>query len=74
MSTNAYAQLRRLLPGDPLLYATVVSNSGPSSVVQLPGGSQINVRGTASPGASVFVRGGAIESSAPSLPTDNVLV
>lgn len=74
MSTNVYAQFRRLLPGDPLLYGTVMSSSGATSVVQLPGGSQITVRGAATVGAAVFVRGGSIDSEAPSLPLDTASV
>lgn len=74
MALNPYVQLKKLLPGDPLLYGTVVSTSGATSVVELPGGSQINVRGAATVGAAVFVRGGSIDSEAPALPSDNVSV
>ena len=68
--TNAYTKLLRLLPSDPVQFGTVVSSSGGFTTVQLPGGSQVVVRGTATVAASVFIRGGAIDSEAPSLPLD----
>lgn len=68
MSTNAYARLRRLLPSEPVQVAAVVSSASGSSTVQLPGGAQLVMRGEAAVGAQVFIRGGAIEGPAPSLP------
>lgn len=65
--SNLFAQFRRLIPGQPLLVGVVVSSSASEALVELPGGARIAVRGTATPGASVFVRGGVIEAEAPSL-------
>lgn len=67
MSSNLYAAFRRLAPADPLLVGVVISTSASGSLVELPGGSRIQVRGTATVGDDVFVRGGAIEGVAPSL-------
>lgn len=75
MSTsNLFAQFRRLLPGQPLLVGTVISSGSGLVVVELPGGAQINARGQATVGAQVFVRGGAIEGEAPSLPSGTIEV
>ena len=65
--SNLFAQFRRLLPGQPLLVGVVVSSSASETLVELPGGDRIAVRGSATVGASVFVRAGAIEGEAPAL-------
>lgn len=67
MSTNLFVRLQKLLPGSPLLVGDVVSGSGSAWVVELPDGSQVAVRGSASIGDRVFVRGGLIEGLAPHL-------
>lgn len=72
--SNAYVQLLRLLPGDALQYAEVVSTTGAHSVVQMPGGAQVTVRGTAQVGQAVFIRGGSIDAEAPNLPLVSVTV
>lgn len=74
MATNTYAKFLRLLPTDPVQFGSVVSSSGGFTTVELPGGNEIVVRGTATPGGHVFVRGGAVDSEAPSLPLDTVVV
>lgn len=66
-NTNLFVRLQKLLPGSPLLVADVVSGSGSAWVLQLPDGSQIAARGSASVGDRVFVRGGLIEGQAPHL-------
>lgn len=66
--SNLFRRLRSLLPGQPLLVATVISTTGDSSVVELPGGSRLTVRGTGTVSGKVFVRGGShIEGDAPNL-------
>ena len=67
MSTNLFARIKALLPGAPLLVATVVSSSAGVSVVELPGGSRLTVRGSASVSTKVFMRAGNIEGPAPNL-------
>lgn len=68
MTNNLFARLRGLLPGQPLLVATVIWTSSNSSVVELPGGGRLTVRGTGIVGGKVFVRGGShIEGEAPDL-------
>lgn len=70
MSTNPFKALLGLLPADPLLVATVTAvHAGEgASTVTYPGGAQQRVRGTSvAAGGKVFIRGGAIEGSAPGL-------
>jgi len=68
MQTNLYRALRELIPEAPLLVGIVgaVHTDG-TSTVTYPGGGTQRVRGTASVGASVFVRDGVIEGNAPGL-------
>lgn len=68
MSTNLFAQFRRLVPSAPLLVGEVISSGSGGSVVELPGGARITVRGEAAVASKVFVRNNAIEGAAPSLP------
>ena len=65
--TNLYRQFARLFAPDPLLVGTVVGANAAGVIVRLPDGSLIPARGTASGGQKVFVRGGAIEGTAPDL-------
>jgi hypothetical protein len=51
----------------PLLVGDVVSVDGDVAVVEMPGGGRITARGAVTVGTRVFVRGGAIEGTAPSL-------
>lgn len=67
MSTNLLVQFRRLMPGSPLLVCAVISSGSGGSIVELPGGARIAVRGEATVGTQVFVRNGAIEGPAPNL-------
>ena len=65
---NAYARFRNLLPTDPLLTGTVVAvwEDG-TATVELPGGAEIRVKGSATVGQRVFVQTGAIQGEAPAL-------
>jgi len=68
---NFWTRFAKLLPQSPLLIGTVLSidfSSG-ASMVQLPGGGTLNVRGTdVAVGQKAFVRNGLIEGTAPDLP------
>jgi len=68
-SGNAFAGLLALLPDAPTLLGSVVSSDGGVSVVELLGGGVVVVRGSAAEGDGVWVRGGEIVGSAPSLPS-----
>lgn len=68
MSANPLLDLYRMLPRSPRTVGTVQSTAGSSSVVTLPDGSTLAVLGTASVGALVYIKEGAIETVAPSLP------
>jgi hypothetical protein len=65
---NQWAKFSRLLPGDPLLVgeATTVHADG-TVTVTLIGGGTVRVRGEATEGQMVYVRGGRIEGEAPQL-------
>lgn len=65
MSGNLFLQFQRLIPAAPLLVCAVISTSAEGSIVSLPGGALIRVRGTAAVGSRVFVRAGVIENAAP---------
>lgn len=67
MSANTFAALMRLLPGSPLLYGTVASTDGTSSVVDLPQGGQVVVLGTRPAGQAVYYQSGVIVADAPTL-------
>lgn len=65
--TNLYRAFARLFAPDPLLVGEVVAVSAIAVTVELPDGALISARGTATVGDKVFVRGGAIEGSAPNV-------
>lgn len=64
---NFYSLFKALLPAAPLLVGTVIAVQAGGCVVQLPDGSHIVARGTASVSQHVFVRDGVIEGQAPAL-------
>lgn len=67
MITNLWKRLRNLLPEPPLLAGEVVAAGTYSVTVELPDGSRITARGSASVGQHVFVRDGRVEGIAPAL-------
>lgn len=67
---NVYEQFRQLLPDPPLQAGTVTEVGVGVVTVQLPGGGLLRARGTAGHGQKVFVRDGAVEAVAPSLPLE----
>lgn len=67
MITNLWKRLRNLLPEPPLLAGEVVAAGTYSVTVELPDGSRITARGSASVGQYVFVRDGRVEGIAPAL-------
>lgn len=67
MSTNVYRQFLDLLPRRPLLVGEVAAIGAGVVTVDLPGGGQVQARGTAPLGQRVFVRDGALEGEAPAL-------
>jgi hypothetical protein len=67
MSTNPFQRLINMLPKRPLQVGVVASTGGGTSVITLPDGNDVVVRGSASVGASVFFRDGVIEGTAPAL-------
>lgn len=67
MTTNLFAQFKRLLPGQPLMVGTVISSGSGAVLVELPGGDRLTIRGEATPGDQVFFRNGSVEGTAPAL-------
>lgn len=67
---NPYQLLRELLPEAPLLVGTVMAVDGEVARIELPGGGVLHARGAATVGQMVFVRDGAIEGDAPTLPVE----
>lgn len=65
---NVFLQLKELLAPSREDIATVVSSVGGSTVVELPGGDLLRVRGEGAVGAKVFVQDGVIRGPAPDLP------
>ena len=67
---NLFSAFKSLIPTEPLLVGTVQVSSGDSHQVSLMGGGTSLVRGKASPGQKVFIKGGAIQGIAPNLPEE----
>lgn len=70
MQRNIYRVFLELLPARPLQVGTIVALEGNVATVELPGGGLITARGTGAVDDTVFVRDGAIEGEAPSLPVE----
>jgi hypothetical protein len=70
--SNLFAQFKRLLPAEPLQIGTVIAVDGDVATVELPGGGRVQARGAATVAQTVFVRAGAIEGEAPTLPVELV--
>ncbi|GHU10966.1 hypothetical protein FACS1894185_3390 [Betaproteobacteria bacterium] len=65
---NLYAEFKTLIPATPLQYARVLSVGAHDCRVRFIGGGEALVRGQAQQNATVWVRDGAIEGSAPDMP------
>ena len=65
---NVFVEFLALVPRDAKMVGVVVAVIGDQPVVELPGGGKIKARGQAAIGDRVYVRGGAIEGPAPTLP------
>jgi hypothetical protein len=74
MSTNVYRRLIALLPETPTDVGEVIAITGDGVTVELLTGERSNVRGSASMGALVYVRDGAIQGPAPELTTVEIEV
>lgn len=72
MSYNLYRRLRALFPGARLQVGTVLATETGKVTVELPDGAIMPARGSASIGATVYVRDGAIEGVAPSLTIEEI--
>lgn len=64
MSSNLWRRLTGLMAGDPLDAGEVVAVDSDGAVVELATGGLVRVRGTATVGDYVYIRGGVIEGPA----------
>lgn len=71
---NPYKKFLDLLPPRPLQVGQVTATDSAGATVQLPSGATLRARGEAAVGDRVFVRDGAIEGPAPSLPLEAIEV
>ena len=74
MSKNLFRQFLDLIPDPALQVGTVASIANDIVSVEMPGGGVLKARGEATVGQRVFVRGGAIEGPAPTLPVELIEV
>ena len=70
MSDNLFRAFLDLIPDPALQVGTVTASADGIVTVELPGGGALKARGSAAPGARVFVRGGLVEGPAPALPVE----
>ena len=74
MSNNIYKRLLGLLPSEPRDKGAVVAITPDGAIVELVTGARVRVRGTATVGDHVFIRGKQIEGPAPELTgTDQII-
>ncbi|TJZ73196.1 hypothetical protein [Chitiniphilus eburneus] len=71
---NLYTEFKKLIPDAPLLVGDVITVVDGGVLVRLPGGAEIRARGEAAMGDRVFVRDGAVEGKAPTLPVVEIRV
>lgn len=69
---NPWQDLENLVAGPPLQAGVVTASLDGVVTVELPGGGELQVRGSATIGQTVFVRGDVIESEAPDLPIEPI--
>lgn len=71
MSTfNPWKELQGLVAGPPLQAGVVLSIAEGTAIVALPGGGQVQARGAAEVGQTVYIRGDVIEGEAGDLPIE----
>jgi hypothetical protein len=73
-TNNAYSKLMHLLPSQPLLVGTVAAVSGDIAILTLLDGGVITARGAGTVGSNYYVRNGLIESAAPNLRQEEIVI
>lgn len=71
---NNWAKFKELLPRDPLLFATLGSTDGTTSLVTLMDGGVVRVRGTGNVGGKYYIRGGKIDGEAPVMVQHEIVI
>lgn len=73
-TNNAYSKLLHLLPSQPLLVGTIAATYGDNAILTLLDGGVITARGTGTVGNNYYVRNGVIESAAPNLTLNEIVI
>ena len=73
-TNNAYSKLMHLLPAQPLLVGKVSAVSGDIAILTLLDNGVITARGTGVVGSNYYVRNGLIESAAPNLTLEEIVI
>lgn len=73
-STNVWTAFKDILPSHPLLVGTVASVDGQTSLMTLIDGGVIRCRGVGATGEKWYIRNGALESKAPSLTLNEIVI
>ena len=72
--SNLFKRLIELLPQSPLQVGQVTASSAGVVTVALPGGGSVQAIGVANVGTRVFIRAGAVEGEAPTLPVEVIQI
>jgi hypothetical protein len=71
---NEWVFFRNLLPGDPLLFASLAATDGETSLMTLLDNGVVRVRGTGTVGNKYFIRAGRIDGEAPNLTQQDIVI
>jgi hypothetical protein len=71
---NEWVFFRSLLPGDPLLFASLAATDGETSLMTLLDNGVVRVRGTGTVGNKYFIRAGRIDGEAPNLTQQDIVI
>jgi hypothetical protein len=72
--SNLFTRFKKLLPQQPLRVGTVLTVDNGVATIQEPNGATAQARGDVSVGDHVYFQAGAIQGSAPDLPTSEITV
>lgn len=72
--SNIWTQFENLLEKDSTQIATIISTDGTESTVELLSGDRLKVTGTGTTGEAVYIKGGEIKQTAPTLPQYNMIL
>jgi hypothetical protein len=73
-SANIWTAFKEILPSQPLLVGTVASVSGETSLMTLIDGGVVRVRGVGAVGEKWYLKAGTLDSKAPALTLNEVVI